>query len=115
MNRVLRHPNLLAVLLRELGRILHILQWRMSVEVTCHDVDLLAAFLVFHQRVGVVLGEAQALAADQLDAWIGFSVEHVGIVLDELYQVVRVVETAGIVDPPVGLVLQGDSINLHAL
>ena len=66
----------------------------MTVEMASHDVYLLAALLVLHQRVGIVLGEAQRLAADKLDVGIGLAVEHPGIVLDELHQILRIIETA---------------------
>ena len=66
----------------------------MAVEVACNDVNLLAARLVLHQWVGIVLGEAQGLATDEFDVGIGLAVEHPGIVLDELHQILGIIETA---------------------
>ena len=114
-HRVLGHPHLLAVFGGEDGRLVHVDEGRMAVEVACHDINLIAARSVVHQRVGIVLGKAQALATDQLHAVVGLAVEHVGIVLHQLHQVLRIVETAGIAHPPVGLVLDGHSIHHHAV
>ena len=73
--RVLRHPDLLAILGSKGGGRLHILQGQMAVEVTCHDVNLLAALLVLHQRVDIVLSKAQGLTADQTYTLIGLTIQ----------------------------------------
>ena len=110
---VLRHPYFLAILEGKHGCFLHILEGSMAIEVASNDVDLLAALLVLHERVGIVLGEAQRLAADKPYAGIGLTVEHPAIVLDKLYQILRVIEATGIAHPPVGFVLDRHGIDFN--
>ena len=66
----------------------------MAIEVTCNDIDLLATCRVLHERIGIVLGKAQRLTADQFYTRELLAVEHPGIVLDEVHQVLRIIEAA---------------------
>ena len=82
---------------------------------TSHNVNLLTASGVLHEWVGIVLSEAQGLTTDKTYAFECLAVEHVGIVLHKSHQILRIVETARIINPPVGLILQRYGIHIHTM
>ena len=112
-----RHPHLLAILQSQLGSILQVsvLQGRMTIDVTGNDVNLLASHRVVQQHVGIVGAESERLGTNQTYAWIGCPVKHVGIVLHQVELLLRLIETAGIAHPPVGLVLDRHCIDIDPL
>ena len=117
-HRVLRHPHLLAILRGEHGGFLHVAKWRMSVEVSGDDINLVACRRIVHQRVGVFRVEAQRLSTDESHPFVGVAVEHVGIVLHQVELLLRRIEAPRVAHPPVGLVLNrhrihGDALLLH--
>ena len=115
VDRVLRHPYLLAVLLGLLGGVLQVHEWRMTVDVAGNDVHLITCRGVVEQFVGILRVETQRLGADEAHAGIGFAVEHVGIVLHEVQLFVGRVEAAAVAHPPVGLVLHRHGIDVDTL
>ena len=112
---MLRHPNLLAILGSKDGSTLHVPQWWVSVEVTRDDVNLLTRHRIVHQHIGILGVEAQGFGTNETHTLVGFPVKLVGMFLHEFKLLFWGVETARIVDPPVGLVLNGHSIDIDAV
>ena len=87
----------------------------MTVDVAGNDVHLIACRGIVQQLVGILRVEAQRLGTDEAHAGVGLAVEHVGIVLHEVQLFVGRIEAAGVVHPPVGLVLHRHGIDVDAL
>ena len=79
------------------------------------DVHLFATGLVLQQSIVIAFSESQWLSANDTHAIVCLAVEHVGIVLNQINLFLRLIETARVVDPPVGLVLDGHGIHDDAM
>ena len=86
---------------------------QVTIKVSCHNVNLLTASRILHERVCKVTCEAQTLATYQFYTWIGLAVQHPCIVLDQFHQILGIIEAAGIANPPVGLVLDRHRIDIN--
>ena len=87
----------------------------MAIEVSRNDVNLFAGHRVVQQHVAVLGVEAQRLGTDEAHSVVGLAVEHVSVLLHQLQLLRGGVETTRIVNPPVGLVLNGYSIHVDPI
>ena len=87
----------------------------MSIDVSSKDVYLLATGLVVQQRIVIVFPKSQWLSADDTHTVVCITVKHVGIILNQIDLILWFIETAGIVDPPVRLVLNRYGVNINTM
>ena len=117
---MLGHPHLLLVAGGQGVGTLHVAQWRMTVEVSRYDVHLVAGRHIVEECVGIGRVKAQRFGTDEANPGVGLTVEHVGIVLDQVELLLWGVEASAVIYPPVGFVLYGhgihlDTVRLHVL
>ena len=114
-HRVLRHPHFLSILGSQFGGTLHVAQWWVTIEVTRDDIDLLTGNRVIQQHIRIRRVETQRLGTDEANAWVFLPVEFRSMVLHQFQLLLWSVETTGVVDPPVRLVLNRYRIHLHTV
>ena len=97
-----------------MGNRLDVLERHVSIDVACKDIDLLTTGLVVQQGIEIVFPVSQWLCTDDTHTIVFLTVKQMGLVLDEGDLFFRFIEAAGIVHPPVGLVLDGHCINIDS-
>ena len=114
-DRVFRHPDFLSIGKCLISNRLDVLKRQMTVDVSSKDINLLTTGLVIQQGIEIVFPESQRLCTDNPNTRKLLAVEHPGIVLDQRLLFPRLIETAGIIHPPVGLVLDRHGININLM